>query len=145
MRAYARTDVRIAYSVVTKYASAIAHQMWRSQVLPGYPHSSAGAYGHNLIYCLTINDKNISIIFINRALQVFSNSKDSSSLWTAFTIDHVIGASLSEPHTIVVHRPTDQPTDQPTDRPTDRPCPSQSHDIDTLHVHVLMLPRSCAW
>ena len=63
-------DVRIAYSVVTKYASAIAHQMQHSQVLPGYPHSSAGAYGHNLIYCLTINDKNISIIFINRALQL---------------------------------------------------------------------------
>ena len=25
--------------------SSIAHQMRRSQVLPGYPHSSAGAYG----------------------------------------------------------------------------------------------------
>ena len=42
-----------------------------------------------------------------------------------------------------VHRPTDRPGDQPTDRPTDRPCPSQSRDIDRLHVP--MLPRSCAW
>ena len=25
--------------------SAIAHQIWRSQVLPGYPHNSAGAQG----------------------------------------------------------------------------------------------------
>ena len=31
MRAYARTDVCIVYSVVTKYASPIAHQMQRSQ------------------------------------------------------------------------------------------------------------------
>ena len=43
MCAYARTDIRIAYSEVTKYA-AIAHQIWYGQVLPGYPHSSAGAY-----------------------------------------------------------------------------------------------------
>ena len=42
--AYACTDVCIAYSVVENMLSAIAHQMWRSQVLPGYPHSSAGAY-----------------------------------------------------------------------------------------------------
>ena len=33
-RAYARTDIRIAYSVVTNYAT-IAHQIWRSKVLPG--------------------------------------------------------------------------------------------------------------
>ena len=26
--------------------SAIAHQMWHSQVLPGYPHSSAGTYAY---------------------------------------------------------------------------------------------------
>ena len=51
MRAYARTDVRIAYSVVTKYA-AIAHQIQHSQVLPGYPHSSAGDYTHMLYYSL---------------------------------------------------------------------------------------------
>ena len=44
MCAYARTDVHIAYSVVTKYA-AIAHQIRRSKVLPRYPHSSAGTYG----------------------------------------------------------------------------------------------------
>ena len=25
--------------------SAVTHQMWHSQVLPGYPHSFAGAYG----------------------------------------------------------------------------------------------------
>ena len=31
----------IAYSVVL---SAIAHQMWHSQVLSGYPHSSVGTY-----------------------------------------------------------------------------------------------------
>ena len=31
MHTYARTDVHIAYSVVTKYA-AIAHQIWRSKV-----------------------------------------------------------------------------------------------------------------
>ena len=43
-RAYAHTDIRIAYSVVTNYAT-IAHQIWRSKVLPGYPHSSAGTYG----------------------------------------------------------------------------------------------------
>ena len=42
----ARHALRPAYSVV-QYASAIAHQMQRSQVLPGYPHSSAGAYGFN--------------------------------------------------------------------------------------------------
>ena len=41
--AYACTDAHIAYSVVPKYA--IAHQMRHSQVLPGYPHSSASAYG----------------------------------------------------------------------------------------------------
>ena len=45
MPAYARTDIHIAYSVVTKYLFAITHQMWRSQVLPRYPHSFAGAYG----------------------------------------------------------------------------------------------------
>ena len=39
------TDVRIVYSVVTKYPSATAHQIRHSQILPGYPHSSAGAYG----------------------------------------------------------------------------------------------------
>ena len=44
MRAYPCTDVCIMYNVVTKNASAILHQMWRSQVLPRYPHSSAGAY-----------------------------------------------------------------------------------------------------
>ena len=45
---YVHTYIYIAYSVVTKYTNAlstIAHQMWRSQVLPGYPHSSAGTYG----------------------------------------------------------------------------------------------------
>ena len=53
MRAYARTYVRIAYSVVTKYA-AIAHQIRHSQVLPGNPHSSAGAYGR-LKACLLLS------------------------------------------------------------------------------------------
>ena len=41
---HTQTYVAMAYSVVTKYVSAIAHQMRRSQVLPGYPHSSGGAY-----------------------------------------------------------------------------------------------------
>ena len=51
----------------------------------------------------------------------------------------MIGASLSEPHTIVVYGTTciDRPTDQPTDQPTDRPCPSHSRDTDTLHVPTL--------
>ena len=39
--------------------SAIAHQMRRSQVLPGYPHSSAGAYG--LDVCLLINNGQLAI------------------------------------------------------------------------------------
>ena len=40
-----RVDVHIAYSVVTKKTlSTTAHQMQRTQVLPGYPHSSAGTY-----------------------------------------------------------------------------------------------------
>ena len=39
----------IVYSVVTKYASTIVDQMRRSQVLPGYPHSSAG---ENKTYCV---------------------------------------------------------------------------------------------
>ena len=44
--AYAsRTDVHIAYSVGTKYAfHNCASNASYSQVLPGYPHSSAGAY-----------------------------------------------------------------------------------------------------
>ena len=53
MRAYARTDVRIAYSVVTKYA-AIAHQI---QVLPGYPHSSAGAYAGETSFRTVLDPK----------------------------------------------------------------------------------------
>ena len=32
-----------------KILSAIVHQMQHSQVLPGYPHSSAGAYGWRVI------------------------------------------------------------------------------------------------
>ena len=44
MRTYASIDVHFAYSVVTKCASAISRQMRCSQVLPGYPHISAGAY-----------------------------------------------------------------------------------------------------
>ena len=42
----------------------------------------------------------------------------------------IIGASLSEPHTIVVYGSTciDRPTGRSTDRPTDRPCPSHSRE-----------------
>ena len=42
--AYVGTDILIAYIVVTNTLSAIAHQMWHSQVSPGYPHDCAGAY-----------------------------------------------------------------------------------------------------
>ena len=35
-----------------------------------------------------------------------------------------------------------RPTDQAINRPTDRPCPSQSRDIDRLHVPTL--PHWCA-
>ena len=52
---------------------------------------------------------------------------------------YLIGASLSEPHTIVVYGTTciDRLTDRPINRPTDRPCPSHSRDTDTLHVPTL--------
>ena len=52
--AYAsRTDVHIAYSVGTKYAfHNCASNAAYSQVLPGYPHSSAGAYApHTIQLC----------------------------------------------------------------------------------------------
>ena len=39
---HAQKYVAIEYSV--NMLSAIVHQMRRSQFLPGYPHSSAGAY-----------------------------------------------------------------------------------------------------
>ena len=48
---------------------------------------------------------------------------------------YIIGASLSEPHTIVVYGSTC--IDRPTDRPTDRPCLSRSRDTDMLHVPTL--------
>ena len=41
---HAQTYPLTTYSLVTKYASPIVHQMQHSQVLPGYPHSSAGPY-----------------------------------------------------------------------------------------------------
>ena len=62
-----------------------------------------------------------------------------SRFWKQFTVMLLIGASLSEPHTIVVYGTTciDRPTDRPINRPTDRPCPSHSRDTDTLHVPTL--------
>ena len=46
--AYVCTDARIAYGVVTKYAFCNCTSNVSSQVLPGYPHSSASAYDTRL-------------------------------------------------------------------------------------------------
>ena len=41
---YIRTDVSVPYSAQCSDKKGFPHQMRRSQVLPGFPHSSAGAY-----------------------------------------------------------------------------------------------------
>ena len=70
-------------------------------------------------------------LFITRRCQLMGKSLVISN--------SLIGASLSEPHTIVVYgttcidRPTDRPIDRPTDRPTDRVRP----------IHVMMIRCTC--
>ena len=70
---HAQTYVQCIYSVET--LSAIAHQMRCSQVLPGYPHSSAGTY-------VSMSSETMSNIFVHRLLELYRIRLQSSIMCT---------------------------------------------------------------
>ena len=86
-----------------------------------------------------VHDSNMVCLRSGRTRDTYSGVSVAGAATAAKKWRGLIGASLSEPHTIVVYGTTciDRPTDRPTDQPTYRPCPSHSRDTDTLHVPTL--------